>query len=185
MRLLLFLLLLVPTCNGCLALDWRFFKNTAIACSAGYSIVSWCLWRKPQDNHVTLTTSYHIIPCPPNVSLADSTCGESAINTNTGDGEQPLFVHGDETNTTTAVPSNQSTAPLHIYETTTATAATRSLPSLRANGTNITIVASPATPTEQLVSSLYSEQQAMAGQVLEDTGGPPHKSLALFDKPNV
>jgi hypothetical protein len=184
MRLLLFLLLLVPTCNGCLALDWRFFKNTAIACSAGYSIVSWCLWRKPQDNHVTLTTSDHIIPCPPNVSLADSTCGESAINTNTRDGDQLLFAHGNEANATTAAPSDQSTAPLHTHETTTATAATRSLPSPRANGTNITNVASPATPTEQLVSPLYSEQQGMVGQVLEDTGGPPN-SLSLFDKLDV
>jgi hypothetical protein len=171
MRLLLFLLLLVPTCNGCLALDWRFFKNTAIACSAGYSIVSWCLWRKPQDNHVTLTTSDHIIPCPPNVSLANSTCGESAIDAIAGDEEQPLFVHADEANATTATPSNQSTVPLHTYETTTATAATCSLPSLRANGTNITIVASPATPTEQLVGSLDSEQQVIGGQVREDAGG--------------
>lgn len=168
MQLLLFLLLFAPTCNGCLALEWRFVKNTAIACSVGYPIVSWYLWRKQQDNNVTLTTSDHTIPCPPNVSLADSTSGESAIDTTTGDGEQLLFVHADEVNATTAAPSNQSTAPLHIYETNTATAATRSLPSLRANGTNITIVASP---TEQLVSSLYSEQQAMVGQVLEDTGG--------------
>lgn len=158
MQLLLFLLLFAPTCNGCLALNWRFVKNTAIACSVGYPVVSWYLWRKQQDNDVTLTTSDHIIPCPPSVSLADSTCGESAIDTITGDGEQLLFVHADEANATTAAPSNQSTAPLHVYETTTATAATRSLPSLRANGTNITIVASPATPPEQPVSSLYSEQ---------------------------
>lgn len=171
MQLLLFLLLFAPTCYGCLALDWRFVKNTAIACSVGYPIVSWYLWRKQQDNDVTLTTFDNITPCPPNVSLVDSTCGESAIDTITGDEEQLLFVHAGEANTTTATPSNQSTAPLHINETTTATAATRSLPSLRANGTNITIVASPATPTEQVVSSLYSEQQAMVGQVLEDTGG--------------
>jgi len=171
MQLLLFFLLFTPTCYGCLALDWRFVKNTAIACSVGYPILSWYLWRKQQDNDVTLTTSDNIIPCPPNVSLADSTCGESAIDTITGDGEQLLFVHADEANTTTAAPSNRSITPLHINETTTATAARRLLPSLRANGTNITIVASPATPTEQLVGSLYSEQQAMVGQVLEDTGG--------------
>jgi hypothetical protein len=176
MQLLLFLLLFAPTCNGCLALDWRFLKNTAIACSAGYPIISWYLWRQQQDNDFTLTTSDHIIPFPPNVSLANSTCGESAIDTIIGDVEQQLFIHADEANTTTAAPSNRSTEPSYIYETTTATAATRSLASLRAKGTNITVVASPATPTEQLVSSLYSEQQAMVGQVLEDTSGP----LILF-----
>ena len=171
MQVLLFLLLFAQTCNGCLALDWRLVKNTAIACSVGYPIVSWYLWRKQQDNDVTLTTSDHIIPCPPSVSLANSTCGESAIDAITGDEEQPLFVHADEANTTTATPSNQSTVPLHIYETTIATAATCSLSSLRANGTNITIVASPATPTEQLVGSLDSEQQAIGGQVRENAGG--------------
>jgi hypothetical protein len=160
MRLLLFLFLFAAVCSVCLAFDWRTVKNTAVACSAAYSIVSWCLWHKQPDNNVTLATSDHTIPFPPNVSLTDSTCDESTIDTNTGDEEQLLFAHADEANVTTAASSNQSTA------------ATRSLPSLQANDTNTTVVATPATPTEQLVSSLYSKQQAMVGQVLEDTGGP-------------